>query len=69
MLQNIPPEITIASFSAVGVLTGYIWNLQGKKIEKITKIQETRPCNTVCNKIYEIQRDIDWIKKVLDKKL
>jgi len=63
MIQTIPAEITIGSFSLIGILTGYIWNQQGKRINKIIEIQERRPCNTICAKIGKIQTDIEWIKK------
>jgi len=65
MLQNIPPEITIASFSVIGVLTGYVWNDQNKKIEALKKVQDARPCHIVANTLSQIQTDIDWIKKNL----
>jgi hypothetical protein len=67
MIVNIPPEITIASFSLIGILTGYIWNNQGKKIDKIIKIQENRPCNIICGRIEAIQTDISWIKERIKK--
>lgn len=65
MLQNIPPEITIFSFSAVGILTGYIWNDQSKKIDAIKKVQESRPCHIIAETLAEIQTDISWIKRNL----
>ena len=63
MLNSIPPEITIASFSFIGILTGYIWNDQSKKIDAIKKVQEARPCHIVSNTLAQIQTDIKWIKK------
>jgi len=65
MLQNIPPEISIVSFSAIGMLTGYIWNDQSKKIDAIKKIQEARPCHIVAQTLAQIQTDICWIKQNL----
>jgi len=65
MLQNIPPEISIISFSAIGVLTGYIWNDQSKKIDAIKKVQDARPCHIVAKTLAQIQNDIEWIKKNL----
>ena len=67
MLSNIPPEITIGSFSLVGVLAGYIWNSQSKRFGDIEKIQNKLPCNSVCIKIEAIQTDIQWIKEELRK--
>jgi hypothetical protein len=69
MLNNIPPEITIGSFSLIGILTGYIWNNQNNKIKEIKNIQEQRPCTSVCGQINSIKNDINWIKKILDEKL
>jgi len=65
MLQNIPPELSLASFSAIGILTGYIWNDQSKKIDALKKVQEARPCHIVANTLAQIQTDIEWIKKNL----
>jgi len=62
MLNYIPSEISIASFSLIGVLTGYIWNNQSKRISKIENIQTARPCNSIHLKIIEMQTDIRWIK-------
>ena len=69
MLQSIPPEISIASFSLIGVLTGYIWNEQNKKIKAILKVQEERKCDVVCSDIKSIKTDIAWVKEILDDKL
>jgi vacuolar-type H+-ATPase subunit F/Vma7 len=63
MISSIPPEITITSFSIIGVLTGYIWNYQSKSISEIKKKQDERPCNVICVKIEKIQNDIQWIKE------
>lgn len=65
MLSTIPPEISIASFSLIGVLTGYIWNAQSKRISENKKILEKLPCNSVCSQIIEIRTDIKWIKAKL----
>lgn len=65
MLQNIPVEITIASFSTIAILSGYIWNSQGKRIDKIIAVQEKRPCHIVAQSIAQIQTDIEWIKQNL----
>lgn len=67
MILSIPPEITIGSFSIIGILTGYIWNDQGKKISEIRKIQDARPCSIICAKIDTIKNDISWIKEELKK--
>lgn len=67
MIASIPPEITIASFSIIGILTGYIWNDQGKKINALKKKQDERPCFVVCGHIETIKNDIEWIKKELNK--
>jgi hypothetical protein len=63
MIQNVPPEITIASFSAIGILTGYIWNDQSKKIDAIKKLQEGLPCHIIAKTLAIIQTDIQWIKR------
>lgn len=67
MLQNIPTEITITSFSFIGLLTGYIWNDQEKKLQAIREVQEKRPCNVIHLKITKIQTDIEWIKENIKK--
>ena len=69
MFQSIPPEITIGSFSLIGVLTGYIWNEQNKKIRSILKVQEERKCDVVCSDIKSIKTDIAWVKEILREKL
>ena len=68
MIQTIPIEIAIGSFSLVGVLTGYIWNNQSKRIDTIIKTQSTRPCGIIAQNIESIKNDIEWIKRELDKK-
>lgn len=67
MLQNIAPEITIASFSIIGILTGYIWNDQNRKIKETLEKIEVLPCHTICTKIEKIENNIEWIKKYLIK--
>lgn len=66
MLQNIPPEITICSFSLVGILTGYIWNSQNKNIKEIKDTQNSRPCSLIASDISSIKNDIFWIKQILN---
>jgi hypothetical protein len=68
MIDYIPPEITIASFSVIGVLTGYIWNSQSKRIDEIKRVQQSRPCKEIYSHIEAIKVDICWIKKALSKK-
>jgi hypothetical protein len=58
VLENIPSEITIGSFSIIGILTGYIWNIQGKKIDGIKKIQDSRPCGIIATDIASIKNDL-----------
>lgn len=67
-MSLIPPEITIASFSLIGILTGYVWNSQNKRICKIEKVQYDRPCSKVSRIIVEMRTDIKWIKCKLRKK-
>jgi len=67
-MQDVPMEIFIGSIALCGTLVGYVWNTQGKRIDRIIKIQEKRPCNTVCSQIREIKTDIGWIKKMLEKR-
>jgi len=65
MLNSIPQELTLGSFSLVGILTGYIWNNQSKRIKGIEKFQKTLPCNKISNLITEMKTDIKWIKRNL----
>ena len=65
MLNSIPPELTLGSFSLVGILTRYIWNSQSKRIKVIEKIQRELPCNKISNLISEMKTDIKWIKRNL----
>jgi len=65
MISNIPAEITIGSFSIIGILTGYVWNSQDKKFKEIRDIQKSRPCNKIYSSIEVIKTDIAWIKKEL----
>jgi hypothetical protein len=67
MLANLPPEITIGSFTIIGTLTAYIWNSQGKRIDEIKKVQESRPCPRIAANIEAIKTDISWIKSELTK--
>jgi hypothetical protein len=67
MLQNIAPEITIASFSIIGVLTGYVWNDQNKRICEIEKNQKDFPLIGLTEDISQMKTDIEWIKKYLIK--
>jgi hypothetical protein len=67
MIANIPPEITIASFSLVGMLTGYVWNDQNKRICKIEEDQNALPIASIHSDIAQMKTDIDWIKKYLIK--
>lgn len=65
MVNSIPPELTLGSFSLVGLLTGYIWNNQSKRIVNVEKVQKLRPCSDIAVQIIEIKTDIKWIKKNL----
>lgn len=67
MIQYIPVEITIGSFSTIGILTAYVWNTQSKRIEEIKKKQKERPCSEICSHIEAIKTDISWIKRELKK--
>ena len=67
MTSTIPPELTIGAFSVIGVLTGYIWNSQSKRIDKISEIQKNLPCNIIHLKITEMRNDIKWIKESIKK--
>lgn len=66
-MLNIPIEITIGSFSLVGILTGYIWNDQAKRIGRIEKEIDSCPFPTFGNDIAKMKNDIDWIKRYLIK--
>ena len=63
MLMNIPPEITIASFSLVGILTGYVWNDQNKRIIKIEEEQTKCPFPKVRTDLAIIKTDLKWLKE------
>lgn len=67
MISYIPPEITIGSFSLIGVLTAYIWNNQAKRIKRLEKKQEECPLPNVFVSIAEIKNDIKWIKDQIIK--
>jgi hypothetical protein len=67
MLTNIPPEITVFSFSCIGILTGYIWNNQSKRLDVLENKIKNKPCLSVCSHIEAIRVDIDWIKKEFKK--
>lgn len=67
MLSNIPPEITIASFSLVGILTGYVWNDQNKRICKIEEEQNKCPFPNIKIDIAEMKTDIKWILRNMKK--
>lgn len=67
MISNIPPEITLASFSLVGILTGYVWNDQGKRIKKIEDEQTQCPFPNIKVDIAEMKTDIKWILRNLKK--
>jgi len=67
MIANIPPEITIASFSFVGILTGYIWNDQTKRIKKIEEEQQKCPFPNVRMDLAIIKTDLKWIKQEFEK--
>ena len=67
MIQNIAPEITFASFSAILVLSGWIWNSQEKRIVKIESDVEKCPLPDIKKSIIAIETDIAWLKKYLIK--
>jgi hypothetical protein len=67
MIANIPPEITIASFSLVGMLTGYVWNDQAKRIATLEQEQNACPFPKMNVVIAEMRTDIKWIKQNLEK--
>lgn len=67
MLQYIPVEITLGSFSLIGVLTAYIWNTQNKQIKDLQETQKQRPCNLIEIEITQIKTDVKWIKKNIEK--
>ena len=67
MISIIPLEITIGSFSLIGILTGYIWNTHNKRISQIEKVQSNRPCVDIERIIVELRTDIKWIKQKLNR--
>lgn len=62
MFLNIPPEITIASFSLVGVLVGFVWNSQEKRIKKLECDVEKCPFPDIKTDIAQIKTDVSWLK-------
>jgi len=69
MLSQIPPEITLGSFSLVGILTGYIWNDQSKRIKKLEDDISTCPFPDVRTDIATMKTDLKWIKhKIINDK-
>lgn len=69
MISNIPPEITIGSFSLVGILTGYIWNKQAKQISGIEKHINDCPFPCIKTDMATMKNDIQWIKETLKKEM
>ena len=67
MLSNIPPEITITSFSLIGVLTAYVWNDQSGRIKRIEEEQQKCPFPNIKVDIAEMKTDIKWILKNMQK--
>lgn len=67
MIQSIAPEVTIAAFSAITVLGGYIWNETGKRISKLEDRENACPFPSMTADIREIKNDIVWIKKSLNR--
>ena len=67
MINSIPLEITVCSFSLVGVMTGYIWNSLEKRLKKCEQDICKIPTLEIKESIVSIQKDIDWIKKYLIK--
>jgi len=67
MLSNIPTEITLASFSIIGILTGYVWNDQSGRLRKLESEIEKCPMPALKVDIAEIKTDIKWILKNMQK--
>lgn len=67
MLTNIPPEITLASFSLIGILTGYVWNDQSGRIKKLEVDVGKCPMPALKIDIAEMKTDIKWILKNMQK--
>lgn len=67
MPLTLPPEITIVSFSIVGVLTSYVWNDQTKRIKNLEN--HTLQCGIpkIKSHLAVIETDIKWIKQNLKK--
>lgn len=63
----VSPEISMASFSLIGILTGYIWNNQSKRIAKLEREHGLCPFPEMKSDIAQMKTDIDWIKKYLIK--
>jgi len=67
MIASIPSEITIASFSLIGILTGYVWNDQSIRIKKLEHDLEKCPMPMLKVDIAEMKTDIKWILKNMQK--
>jgi hypothetical protein len=67
MLNQIPTEIIITVFSVIGILTGYVWNAQSRRISRIEEIQYHRPCVDIERIVVELRTDIKWIKQKISK--
>jgi len=67
MIQNIPSEMTIASFALIGTLTAYIWDNQAKRIKSLETEQQKCPLPRIKVDIAEMKTDIKWILKNMQK--
>ena len=67
MIASIPPEITIASFSIIGILTGYVWNDQSGRLRKVESEIKKCPMPALKIDIAEMKTDIKWILKNMQK--
>lgn len=68
MISNIPLEITLGSFSIVGILTGYVWNNQSGRIRELENEQKKCLLPYVRSDIAIIKTEIIWIKDNLRKR-
>lgn len=68
MISNIPPEITITSFSLLSILAGYVWRNQDSRICKLELELDKLPLNDFDKSISQIINDIKWIKQFLNQK-
>jgi hypothetical protein len=65
MFITMPLEFTATGFSAIIVLSGYIWNEQAKRLRIIENEQKQCPFPAIRQDLAQMKTDIEWLKKFL----